>query len=356
MILFDLFRRWLCGSLSVNKYTKSFVFSLIFYLFCDAYLFYDTNLNPQNSFMKRYIRWGAVGFCCWMLWVGAWAQSRNKTYEAYIATYKNLAIEQMQRYKIPASITLAQGLLESGAGQSELTRRSNNHFGIKCGSGWTGRTTTHNDDARNECFRVYSSARDSYEDHSLFLVNRPRYASLFQLKPTDYKGWAHGLKKAGYATSPTYASSLITLIELYNLQQYDMASGRGYASYATNSAYANAASGVTRPTYIANELLYVVARRGDTFKTLAKEFHTTATALIRYNDLYKGYTLKEGDIIYLHKKHRKALKPYKVHQVQSGESMHSISQRYGIKLKRLYKMNEKTPDYQPKPGDVLRLR
>ena len=121
------------------------------------------------------------------------AQTRNKRYEEYISKYKDLAIEQMARYKIPASITLAQGLLESGAGQSELTRRSHNHFGIKCGGNWNGKTTYHDDDARGECFRVYKNARESYEDHSRFLANRPRYAALFKLKPTDYKGWAHGL-------------------------------------------------------------------------------------------------------------------------------------------------------------------
>ena len=149
------------------------------------------------------------------------AQPRNKQYESYIKKYRELAVEEMKKYHIPASITLAQGLLESGAGKSELARKSNNHFGIKCGGDWRGKTVSHDDDARGECFRAYKHPKDSYEDHSKFLVGRPRYASLFKLKITDYKGWARGLKKAGYATNPRYADQLIGIIELYELYKYD---------------------------------------------------------------------------------------------------------------------------------------
>ncbi|MBR6604516.1 MAG: glucosaminidase domain-containing protein, partial [Prevotella sp.] len=148
--------------------------------------------------------------------------SRNADYERYIELYKDIAIEQMQKHRIPASITLAQGLFESGAGKSQLARYSNNHFGIKC-HGWTGRKTYHDDDARGECFRVYDNARQSYEDHSRFLVAGSRYRSLFQLKTTDYVGWARGLKKAGYATNPLYADKLIDIIERYELNKYDRA-------------------------------------------------------------------------------------------------------------------------------------
>ena len=151
--------------------------------------------------------------------------SWNQTFQQYIDQYKDIAIEQMLRYHIPASITLAQGLFESGAGKSELARKANNHFGIKCSGGWEGRRTYHDDDERGECFRVYDSVFDSYEDHSLFLVGKQRYQSLFQLKTTDYKGWAHGLKAAGYATNPQYAQKLIDLIQLYKLDQYDKAKG-----------------------------------------------------------------------------------------------------------------------------------
>ena len=153
--------------------------------------------------------------------VAAQAQRRNTRYVEYIEKYAPLAVQQMKEHKIPASITLAQGLLESGAGQSALARKSNNHFGIKCGSNWRGRTVRHDDDARNECFRAYSNPRDSYEDHSAFLKRGARYAFLFDLKVTDYKGWARGLKKAGYATDPSYANRLITIIEDYDLYKYD---------------------------------------------------------------------------------------------------------------------------------------
>ena len=142
----------------------------------------------------------------------------NQTYQQYFNQYKDVAIEQMQRYNIPASITLAQGVFESGAGRSELAVRGNNHFGIKC-NGWTGRKTYHDDDEDNECFRAYDSAYESYEDHSRFLVNSPRYRQLFSLKKTDYKGWAKGLKAAGYATNPQYANKLIEIIQLYKLRR-----------------------------------------------------------------------------------------------------------------------------------------
>lgn len=272
------------------------------------------------------------------------AQRRNSQYLDYIEKYKDEAVEQMQRYRIPASITLAQGLLESGAGRSALTRRSNNHFGIKCGSGWHGRKTYHDDDARGECFRVYKNARESYEDHSRFLAGKQRYASLFRLKTTDYKGWARGLKKAGYATSPTYATKLIELIELYELDRFDSGSLKG--SWIANP----------HEPFLANGLLYVVARAGDTFESLAEEFDTSARKLRKYNDLYKGYTLRQGDIIYLEKKNRRAHKNYKTHVVRTGESMYLISQRYGIRLNRLYKMNDRPANYAPQTGDVLRLR
>lgn len=272
------------------------------------------------------------------------AQRRNSQYLIYIEEYKDEAIKQMHRYRIPASITLAQGLLESGAGRSTLTRKSNNHFGIKCGSGWKGRKTYHDDDARGECFRVYKNARESYEDHSRFLAGKQRYASLFSLKITDYKGWARGLKRAGYATSPTYANKLIELIELYELDRFD--SDRFKGTWIANP----------HEPFLANGLLYIVARTGDTFESLSEEFDISARKLRKYNDLYKGYTLRQGDIIYLEKKNRRAHKSFKTHVVRTGESMYLISQRYGIRLERLYKMNDKTADYAPQAGDVLRLR
>ena len=275
------------------------------------------------------------------------AQTRNKQYEDYIKKYRELAVEEMKKYHIPASITLAQGLLESGAGQSTLARKSNNHFGIKCGSDWRGKTVSHDDDARGECFRAYKHPKESYEDHSKFLAGRPRYASLFKLKITDYKGWARGLKKAGYATNPRYADQLIGIIELYELHKYDE---KNYLKWIKKNPHPH-------QTYIANDLLYIVVRTGDSWKSISKEFDISQKKLRKYNDLYKGYALQVGDILYLEKKNRKADKEHIVHVLRAGESMYSISQKYGIRLKNLYKMNKMdADDPAPEVGTILRLR
>ena len=275
------------------------------------------------------------------------AQTRNKQYEAYIKKYRELAVEEMKKYHIPASITLAQGLLESGAGQSTLARKSNNHFGIKCGSDWYGKTVSHDDDARGECFRAYKHPKDSYEDHSKFLAGRPRYASLFKLNITDYKGWARGLKKAGYATNPRYADQLIGIIELYELYKYD---DKNYLKWIKKNPNPH-------QTYIANDLLYIVVRAGDSWKSISQEFDISQKKLRKYNDLYKGYALQVGDILYLEKKNKKADKEHIVHVLRAGESMYSISQKYGIRLKNLYKLNKMDEDDPaPKIGTILRLR
>ena len=272
------------------------------------------------------------------------AQSRSKQYEEYIKKYRDIAVEEMERYHIPASITLAQGLLESGAGQGTLARKSNNHFGIKCGGDWRGKSVKHDDDARNECFRVYKNAADSYRDHSKFLAGRPRYASLFKLDMTDYKGWAHGLKKAGYATNPRYAYQLIDIIERYDLYKYDKKGGLKWMKEKPNP----------HQPYLANGLVYVIGRSGDTWKSLSKEFDISKRKLRKYNDLYKDYVIQDGDILYLEKKNRKAQKGNIVHVLRNGESMYSISQKYGI---RLYKMNKMKPeDDAPAVGTILRLR
>ncbi|MBR5964075.1 MAG: glucosaminidase domain-containing protein [Bacteroidaceae bacterium] len=275
------------------------------------------------------------------------AGAQNAQYVKYVRQYKDLAIEQMKKYNIPASITLAQALLESGAGQSELARESNNHFGIKCHN-WSGKKVYHDDDASDDCFRVYKSVRDSYEDHSIFLSTSQRYRPLFKLKNTDYVGWAQGLKLAGYATNPSYADRLINIIESYNLDQYDVP----YGTYTVLSV------GSHQP-HLANGLVYVVTRKGDTIKLISDEFGISVGSLLRYNDLYKGYVPEDGDILYLHRKNWRAKKPYKTHVVREGESMYSISQMYGIRLARLYRMNRDKGDitsYAPSVGDVIRLR
>lgn len=293
--------------------------------------------------MKRYLISLLTIFVCLVLQ----AQTRNKQYESYIKQYRDLAVEEMKKYRIPASITLAQGLLESGAGQSTLARKSNNHFGIKCGSDWRGKTVSHDDDARGECFRAYKHPKQSYEDHSKFLANRPRYASLFKLDITDYKGWARGLKKAGYATNPRYAEQLIGIIELYDLHKYDKKGGLKWMKENPNP----------HQTYIANGLVYIVVRAGDSWKSISKELDISQKKLRKYNDLYKGYALQVGDILYLEKKNRKAGKEHIVHVLRAGESMYSISQKYGIRLKNLYKLNKMDEDDPaPEVGTILRLR
>ena len=265
--------------------------------------------------------------------IGMQAQRRNARYVEYINKYSELAVEQMKLHKIPASITLAQGLLESGAGY------------------WRGRSVRHDDDARNECFRAYKHPRDSYEDHSDFLRRGARYAFLFKLDITDYKGWARGLKKAGYATDPSYANRLITIIEDYDLYKYDRKGVYSERKLRKNPWLMN-----PHQVYIANDIAYIVARNGDTFKDLGKEFDISWKKLVKYNDLQRDYTLVEGDIIYLKSKKKKASKPYTVYIVKDGDSMHGISQKYGIRLKNLYKMNRKDGEYVPEVGDRLRLR
>ena len=309
--------------------------------------------------MKQIIRHGILFlFLLFCVSVSVQAQRRNSRYNSYIKEYAPLAVEQMKKYKIPASITLAQGLLESGAGTSSLARKSNNHFGIKCHSTWRGKKVYYDDDAPKECFRAYRKVEDSYEDHSAFLRNGARYAFLFKLRITDYKGWARGLKKAGYATDPSYANRLITIIEDYELYKYD-SKGLSRREARRWKKLIKKKPWLLNPhqPYLANGLVYVVAREGDTFQLLGGEFDISWKKLVEYNDLHKEYTLEEGDIIYLKKKNKKAQAPYIDHVVRSGESMHSISQKYGIRLKNLYKMNKKKMDeYVPEVGERLRLR
>lgn len=279
----------------------------------------------------------------------------NQAYQQYIDQYKDVAIEQMQRYHIPASITLAQGLFESGAGRSVLARKANNHFGIKC-HGWTGQKSYHDDDERNECFRAYDSAFESYEDHSKFLVNGRRYQSLFSLKQTDYKGWAHGLKAAGYATNPQYASKLIEIIQLYKLYQYDTA--KGYDKFMTDRAKDHAVNGDLHVIKAFNKNYYIIVRQGDTFKSIAEEVGISYRRIARYNERDKRDQLEKGEVIWLKKKQKKAPKTYKghLHYVKAGESMYIIAQKYGIRLKSLYKINHFTPDHQIRVGEGIKLR
>jgi hypothetical protein len=299
------------------------------------------------------------------------AQTRSATFENYIRKYAPLAVNDRKEYGIPASITLSQALLESGAGQSALAVRANNHFGIKC-NGWTGAKAYFDDDRPSECFRKYSSVGDSYADHSAFLKGRERYASLFKLKITDYKGWARGLQQAGYATDKAYANRLIKLIEDYELYRYD--SDKAMADIDNEDERkqddkvvaseerrpvkekAKEAKRPLREPLRERGLEFVYAKADDDVKTIAEATGRGLNAIMKYNEIPDDFPLQEGDIIYLSEKKSRADRPYYDHVVRIGESMHSIAQKYGVRLESLYKLNRKNADYIPVEGDVLKLR
>lgn len=289
--------------------------------------------------------------------VSSTAQMRwNQTYQQYINQYKDIAIEQMQRWGIPASITLAQGLFESGAGQSRLAVKGNNHFGIKC-NGWDGRKIYQDDDTDGECFRAYESVYQSYEDHSRFLANGKRYASLFNYETTDYRAWAKGLKAAGYATNPQYANKLIELIQLYKLYQYDNA--KWYDKFMIDHTKSNQLNSVSlHPIKIFNKNYYLIARKGDTFESIGKEIGVSYKKIAKYNERDKRDQIEAGEVIWLKKKQKKAPKDYKdrLHYVRNGESMYSIAQKYGIRVKSLYKLNGLNPEHEIRVGEGLKLR
>ena len=279
-------------------------------------------------------------------------QGQKSLYDKYIDKYKHYAIDQMKRYGIPASITLAQGLLESNAGQSVLATKANNHFGIKTGGYWKGPYILRDDDLPNEKFRVYRSAKESYEDHSKFLYGKPRYASLFKLSTRDYKGWAHGLKKAGYATNPRYGYLLVDLIERYDLTQYDGKKYKYNKKSRKKDPFAN------HPIHMCNKNYYIIANSGDTYKSLSKLLRKSERKLRRYNEVDKHHELSAGDVVYLGKKESKADKSWKgyFHKIKAGESIHSISQQYGVRVETLYKINFMKPNHIPQIGDLLLIR
>ena len=287
------------------------------------------------------------------------------TRSQYIDLWKDEAIKQMREHKIPASITLAQAILESGDGNSELATKANNHFGIKCHN-WTGKKTYHDDDKRNECFRKYDNAGQSFEDHSLFLL-RSRYAFLFNLKINDYKGWAKGLKKAGYATNPKYPALLIRLIEENNLTQYDkMALDKGYKPRNTpvakkkkpsnNSDEIVVTLGKQQSVYLSdNKIKYIVSENDQSIERLAENLNMGNWQIRKYNDLEKNARVEKGDRIYIQPKRNKS-KKYDTHVVATGETLQSISQLYGVKVKKILKHSKLPNNYKVKPGDTLNLR
>ncbi len=284
-------------------------------------------------------------------------QRRNAQYLEYLNQYRPIAIQQMKEHGIPASITLAQGLFESGAGKSELAVRANNHFGIKKGVGWTGKVYVKSDDRPDDQFRVYANARKSYEDHSQFLKAR-RYSMLFSLDILDYKGWANGLKQCGYATNPAYAQRLIELIELYDLHDIDLevAGKTKKHHHSRQDEFTYAYSGRQRVEN--NGLPCIVARAGDTWLSLSDELGIKTKKLLKYNEAYPDLPIPDGMYVYLHKKANKGPKAMKKkwHKVSFGESMYAISQFYGVRIQKLYKMNFKTEAYIPQAGDLVKVR
>lgn len=280
---------------------------------------------------------------------------RRITRAEYIEKYKGDAIQEMHRSGVPASITLAQGILESGDGNSPLALYAKNHFGIKCHAGWDGGTFILDDDKKDECFRKYKSVYQSYKDHSDFLTTRSRYDGLFDLKITDYKGWAKGLKKAGYATNPKYAVQLIFLIEKNNLSQYDSHVETLPKKHVKNrSSKVLASVKTTRLIKLHNNIKFVTVKKGDTFYKIAHDFELGLWQIYKYNDLNKTDVLHVGDIIYLQPKRSKAAEEF--HVMAKGDTMRKISQTYGVKLKHLYKKNQMILGTEPSVGTKIYLR
>jgi hypothetical protein len=305
------------------------------------------------------------------------AVAQRITPEEYIQTYKDIAMREMREHKIPASITLAQGLLESGAGNSALAREAKNHFGIKCHKGWTGKTYYMDDDEKDECFRKYKNAEESFRDHSEFLCTRSRYADLFKLKITDYKGWARGLKAAGYATNPKYAQLLIDRIELYDLTKYDrialglMTDDNQLPEIAEEDELVELAySPSNRATfelvdmtadkrfiYENNGVRFVFAKEGETPEGMAKEFGIKYKKFCEYNCLRhpEEMVFHSGDVVYLARLKNKNWKARK-HTVEQGETIRDIALHYAVKPEKLLKKNDLQKGAKLQKGQKLWLR
>lgn len=350
--------------------------------------------------------------CFWtLIFISISAFSQDSRDLDYIRMHARLAVEEMHLYKIPASITLSQGILETGGGQSRLAEKANNHFGIKCKAEWTGPSISHTDDAPNECFRVYGSVQESYRDHSKFLAERPFYKNLFLLDLYDYKSWAHGLKKSGYATNPKYANILISRIEKYKLNEFDRLrpeevesklielygpthikplSHMAQSTQTINEVYAatvpdpaaiivneatkeviqNVQNQQTQspkievPNREVNPMMrlkkheigihYIVALEGESFTKLAQLYDMSAKELAEYNELPINGKITPGQYIFLGKKKNKGAQSF--YKVQEGDNMYLISQKVGMKINNLYKLNKMNVGQQPKVGTVLNLK
>ncbi len=326
------------------------------------------------------------------LFTAASAQSDKQHVDAYVNLYKDLAIAEMMRTGVPASITLAQGIIETGGGQSDLASSANNHFGIKCKADWTGETVLHNDETRNECFRKYTTVEDSYKDHSDFLKSRPNYAFLFKLDPTDYEGWAKGLRKAGYATNPAYAQSIIKMIVENNLQQYsllalhstdntqeDTLAVNNVTENSLQLADNNKEETIVQPivlvsvpkaemkrktkaeyypantVFTINEARVIYAESGTSMLALANNYNVALKKLIEFNDVdEKTDILNATQLIFLEKKPRKGTKD--IHIVEENETLHDIAQKEGIQLSVIMEYNSLKKGMQPATGERIYLK
>ena len=320
----------------------------------------------------------------------SFAQQQDPVVIEYINKYKELAIEEMQRTGIPASIKLAQGIHETSAGTSDLVRRSNNHFGLKCKTEWTGMTVKHTDDAPNECFRKYESSADSYKDQSNYLKKSPRYASLFELDPTDYKAWAYGLKKAGYATNPKYTQVLIKLIEDYDLQDYTMIA-LGKLKFGQETLARN---GVKTPEKVIqdekpvvmppepevvvyskketkkdvvekkpeypdgefklNETRVIYAKKGTSYLSIAERYSIPLARIFEFNEMKVQESVDKDQLIYIMRKRKTGLNDQ--HIVKPGETLADIAQTEALRMESLLEYNFLQPNMQPAVGSVLYLR
>lgn len=302
----------------------------------------------NSSTLNMFIRKLYISAILLLLCISAIA-AKNDAYSEYIDKYSEMAVEQMQAHGIPASITLAQGLLESAAGRSELARKANNHFGIKCHNTWKGDTVLRDDDEAGECFRSYNDAKESFEDHSQFLKKK-RYAPLFALKADDYASWAKTLRACGYATDPNYADRLITIIERYALYAFDNDED---TNAEVTAEFIRATLTNSHTIRRSRSLHYVIATPGDTYRSISREFGIDAEKLAMLNDSDDPDSeIKNWEEVYFEPKHDTAPDDLRTITIGEDESIHSIAQRLGVKQSELMRLNPRTKDH---PGSKLRL-
>lgn len=312
----------------------------------------------------------------------AQAQLRQ-TREEYIDRYKSIAVDHMERYGIPASITLAQGILESDCGNSPLSMQSNNHFGIKCKRNWTGKKVYHDDDAKGECFRSYPSVEASYRDHAEFLDTQPRYDSLFAYPATDYKSWARGLKAAGYATAPDYAQRLVRIIEETQIYLLDRPDGeRLYASrmgrkatdpegwFTDQATIAEAGTAIDPDNYrvtinahngynvyATNGVHYVLARENDTYEHIGRQFRLSARNLRKFNDLKDKHAQPmTGEVVYIERKKKRWEGNARHHICRAGETVYAVGQSYAIRMRSIEKLNRLHRGATLAEGEEIRIK